>query len=301
MEDAPRQFVSGDLSEYSPENYTGDFEGPILLRDALVRSRNAVAVSVYEHMGAARINALAERLIGLDETGRRLPAEATVALGSYEVSTMQMARAYGVFASGGVRFKPHALLYITDSAGRMLEDFRPDYTEAGPRIISENTARIITSMLRDVVLKGTGKGASLPGRRTAGKTGTTNSASDVWFVGYTPELVAAAHMGYDKRRSMGSSATGGGLAAPAWARFMNKALAHEKAGDFSFEKAAVDYATICAISGKLPASHCNERKSEMFAPGTAPQKICDEHLGGSAGSLPLEIKKPENILKPDDF
>ncbi|MBE7438755.1 MAG: transglycosylase domain-containing protein [Spirochaetales bacterium] len=301
LEDSPRQFVMGDLSEYSAENYTGDYEGPMLLRKALINSRNAVAVAVYEMMGPTRLNATAERILALDETGRRLPPEATVALGSYEVSSLEMARAFATFASGGFRVHPHALLYITNSQGKMLEDFRPSF-KAGERILSDSTARIMTSMLEDAVNKGTGQAARLPGRKVAGKTGTTNSAADVWFVGYTPELVAATHIGYDLRRSLGERATGGGLAAPVWARFMQKALAGEKSRSFAFAGAPVETRQICAISGLLPAAHCGERLTEVFAPGTVPEKICDDHRGGDPlPAVPLEMKKPVQILRPDDF
>jgi len=302
LEDSPRQFVMGDLSEYSAENYTGDYEGPMLLRKALINSRNAVAVAVYEMMGPGRLSSLAEKILSLDETGRRLPPEATVALGSYEMSSLEMARAFATFASGGLRVHPHAVLYITSSQGKMLEDFRPSF-KSGERILSESTARIMTSMLEDAVNKGTGQGARLPGRRVAGKTGTTNSAADVWFVGYTPELVAATHIGYDLRRSLGERATGGGLAAPVWARFMQKALIGEKSRSFSFAAAPVDTLQICAISGHLPAGHCGERTTEIFAPGTGPREICNDHRGGDPlpAAVPLDIKKPAQILRTDDF
>ena len=302
IDDAPLQFADG----YSPENYSDDFDGPIRLREGLTRSRNAVAVGVYAMMNASRLNPGSEQILGLDKLGRNLPKEATVALGSYEVSPWGMAAAYGVFASGGKEILPHVVLYITDSDGNMLKDFRPEYADEKRRqIIRPGTAQVITSMLQDVVTKGTGRGAKLPGRTAAGKTGTTNRGTNAWFVGFTPNLVTAVHIGYDQVKSLGRRATGGGLAAPLWGRYMHRALRGEKSGRFAYPGANVVSAQVCEISGKRPGAHCHSRVSELFLSGTVPSVVCNDHLGATSTGSDLPpapvIRKPTDVFSGDDF
>jgi len=302
LDDSPVQFVSEDLSEYSPENFGSSYEGPIRLRKALTYSKNAVAVRVYERMGSRALNATAEKLLQLDEMNpqRHLPREASVALGSYEVSPLEMARAFAVFASNGREVHPFVISYITDPDGEIVLDNRPKQAALERRqVISPGTAEIITSMLRDVVRMGTGVGAALSGWDAVGKTGTTNRGTDAWFVGYTPVLVTAVHIGYDKARSLGPSGTGGSIAAPVWGRYMNLALRNERVRNFSFPGSNVQRAEICALSGKLPGEKCHETVVEMFLPGTVPTEICDEHDGGRS-ERKVEHRQ-EDIFRDEDF
>ena len=301
IDDSPDQFVNPDLSEYAPENYDMTYDGLIRLRKGLALSKNIVAVKVYHRLKAYRINPIAEKILALEERGRgpkKLHQEATVALGSQEMTALEMARGFSVFASGGRRVHPHVLLYITDSAGRMVRDFRPEHAKLERvQVIRPGTAEIMVSLLRDAVAKGTGAGAYLPGYPTAGKTGTSNRYKDAWFVGFTPKLVTALHIGYDRARTLAPGGSGGGIAAPAWRRYMAAALAGEGAGQFEFPGSDVVRAPICARSGKKPGPRCTEVITELFLPGTVPTHECDEHQRPGERDVPGLLPSGEDVLR----
>ncbi len=270
LDDSPVQFVSADLSEYSPENFSQTYEGPIRLRKALRLSKNAVAIRVYERLGASRINPTAEKILGYDQIGKHLPREATVALGTVEMTPMDMARAYSVFASGGFEVKPYIIETIKDSEGDVLYEHKE---EKGRRVLSAGACQIITSMMEDVIREGTGTAAAI-GRPAAGKTGTTNRSSDAWFIGFTPQLVTAIQIGYDSNRTLGSAGTGGALAAPVWGQYMRRALRGEPVRAFEFPDSNVHAVEVCEDTGMLPAGSC-ETITELFLPGTEPKTSAD--------------------------
>lgn len=288
VDDSPVTFVAADLSEYSPENYSGSYDGLMRLRKALILSKNAVAVRVYEQVGPGAINPIAEQILKMDQETprRRLPREAAVALGSYAVTPFEMAEAYAVFASNGRETTPYIISHVEDARGELVIDNRDDHREAGRQIVSPGVAEIVTSMLQDAVSKGTGTAAQLGGRPVAGKTGTTNRGTNAWFVGYTPELVTAVYIGYDTPLSLGGGATGGGLAAPVWGRYMQRALRSEPSKGFSFPGSNVVRVEICETTGMLPGGACPERMTEIFLPGTQPRSVGDESYGGSGSDTP---------------
>jgi len=295
-DDTPQQFLASDLSEYSPENYSGEFEGAMRLRKALALSKNSIAVGIYDYLGPGVVNPLVEQL--LSKPPKTLPRDATVAIGSYALTTYEMAKAYGAFASGGYEIEPYLISKIVDAHGRALEDYEARQKKAKrKRVLSEETAAIITDMMRDVVREGTGRGANLPGREVAGKTGTTNRNTDAWFVGYTPLLVTALHIGYDYVRSLGAHSTGGSIAAPVWGRYMNRALAHESPAHFVMPEGVVS-AEICELSGKRPGEQCTKTRIEYFLKGTVPEEICNDHAP-SGDQIPL--KKPEELFSESDY
>lgn len=293
LDDSPVQFVDQDLSEYSPDNYSGSYEGLIPLRRGIYRSKNAVAVRFYEKMGSLTLNPVVESILGLDleDPPVKLPREASVILGSYAVSPMDMAGAYGVFASGGKEVFPHSLLYVADAKGKVLKDYRPIYEKKGKearQILAPATAKIMTDILEDVVQKGTGRSARSPGLALAGKTGTTNRNTDAWFSGYSPNLVTVVHIGYDLTKSLGFGGTGGGIAAPIWGRYMRKALADENNENrsFSFPGSTAIPVTICKDTGLLPGPGCSETYTEWFIPGTQPTTV-GENVSSDAPVQPL--------------
>ncbi|MBX7057094.1 MAG: PBP1A family penicillin-binding protein [Leptospirales bacterium] len=304
IDDSPVTFVGQDLSEYSPENYSGDYAGLIRLRQALTLSKNAVAVRVYEQVGPGAINPTAEKLLQMDEATprRRLPREAAVALGSYAVTPLEMARAYAVFASNGRQVRPYSISYVSGPEGDIILDNRDERQEQGGRqVVSPGVAQIMTSMLQDVVASGTGRGASLPGRAAAGKTGTTNRGTNAWFVGYTPELVTAMYVGFDNPMSLGSAATGGGLAAPVWGRYMSRALRHEAVRAFSFPGSNVVQVNVCEATGMLPGPSCPETLSEIFLPGTQPTSVGEEETAESgAVRRPPALHNDEGSIFRED-
>ncbi|MCR9143124.1 MAG: PBP1A family penicillin-binding protein [bacterium] len=313
IDDSPVTFVSNDLSEYSPQNYSGQYEGLIRLRRALTLSKNAVAVRVYERMGPGAINPIVEKFLQMDsgKSPRKLPAEAAVALGSFAVTPFEMARAYAVFASDGRTVEPHVLSHITDANGEILYDAREKYQPgAGEQVISPATAEIMTSILRDVVEKGTGRAARIGGWPTAGKTGTTNRNTNAWFVGFSPRIVTAVYLGFDRPMSLGRGATGGGLAAPVWGRYMQRAHRGEPEqlpgtdtpDRFNFAGSKLVRVEICEDTGMLPGENCPQRMVEMFLPGTAPREVGSAVLGpANASEDPPVIQAPEDVFSDEDL
>lgn len=221
--DEPISYITG-LKEWSPSNYDGEFWGEITLRTALAYSRNVPTVRLAEMLGVDSIINLARRA-GIKS---EMPADLTLALGSLSVSPLELTSAFAVFANGGKRIKPIAIKYVTDASGKVLLQNEPQIEDA----INPEVSYTITSMLKDVVIYGTGTRANI-GRPVAGKTGTSNDFKDAWFIGYTPQLVAGVWVGYDDmRKSLGQGEAGGRVSAPIWAQFMKEALAGKEIQDF---------------------------------------------------------------------
>ena len=273
FEDTPLHFINRDLSEYAPQNFSASYEGPIRLRKALTLSKNTVTIQLYRRFQAEWINPIAETLLQLDrlKPPQILPQDATVALGSYGLSPLQMAQAYAVFASSGQEVLPYVIERIVDTEGNILYERKKNKDVR--QILNESTVELMVSMLRDVVEKGTGQGARLLGRKVAGKTGTTNLSTDAWFIGFTPQLVTAVYIGYDKPQSLGGNSTGGSLAAPLWAEYMYEALKGVPPKSYNFANSELQELEICESTGVLPGIDCEERIKEWFAPGTEPKEI----------------------------
>jgi penicillin-binding protein 1A len=151
-----------------------------------------------------------------------------VALGAAEVTPLEQTSAFSVFPNDGVRITPRYITKVTDYQGRVLEEDFPDVKDA----ISARTARVMTSMLQEVVLHGTAIAAAAMKYPLGGKTGTTNDFTDAWFVGFSPTLTCGVWMGYDEKKSLGAKETGGHAALPIWMDFMKVALAGKDPGIF---------------------------------------------------------------------
>jgi len=210
---------------YSPHNYDEKFEGIITLRRALAQSRNIPALKLANKVGIKAVIDYAARF-GITA---RLPPYLPVALGSAEIKLIEQTSAYSVFPNDGVRVIPRYITRVTDYEGRVLEEDFPDVKD----VISERTARIMTSMLREVVLHGTGVAAARLPFPVAGKTGTTNDFTDAWFVGFSPTMTCGVWVGYDEKKSLGAKETGAHAALPIWMNFMTVAMAGKDAGDFN--------------------------------------------------------------------
>jgi len=209
---------------YTPHNYDEKFEGIITLRRALSQSRNIPALKLANKVGIKSV---------IDYAGRfgitsKLPPYLPVALGSAEITLMEQTSAYSVFPNDGVRVSPRYITRVTDYEGRVLEEDFPEVKD----VISQRTARIMTSMLREVVLHGTGIAAAKLPFPVAGKTGTTNDFTDAWFVGFTPTMTCGVWVGYDEKKSLGAKETGAHAALPIWMNFMTVAMAGKDVGDF---------------------------------------------------------------------
>jgi penicillin-binding protein 1A len=209
---------------YTPHNYDEKFEGIITLRRALAQSRNIPALKLANKVGIKSVIDYAERF-GVTS---KLPPYLPVALGSAEITLMEQASAYSVFPNDGVRVSPRYITRVTDYEGRVLEEDFPEVKD----VISERTARIMTSMLREVVLHGTGIAAAKLPFPVAGKTGTTNDFTDAWFVGFTPTMTCGVWVGFDEKKSLGAKETGAHAALPIWANFMTVAMNGKDVGDF---------------------------------------------------------------------
>jgi penicillin-binding protein 1A len=209
---------------YTPHNYDEKFEGIITLRRALAQSRNIPALKLANKVGIKSVIDYAERF-GVTS---KLPPYLPVALGSAEITLLEQASAYSVFPNDGVRVSPRYITRVTDYEGRVLEEDFPEVKD----VISERTARIMTSMLREVVLHGTGIAAAKLPFPVAGKTGTTNDFTDAWFVGFTPTMTCGVWVGFDEKKSLGAKETGAHAALPIWANFMKVAMNGKDVGDF---------------------------------------------------------------------
>ena len=181
---------------WAPENYDGKFRGPVTLQQALEESINVPTIRLLEQIGVKAVLDAAQRA-GIRSP---LPNDLTLALGSGDVTLLEITAAYGTFANQGVHMEPLMVRYVTDAQGRLVEENIPQGREA----IDPAIANRLTAMLRGVVERGTAVAARVLERPLAGKTGTTNDFSNAWFVGYTPSLVAGVWVGHDRPRSLGT-------------------------------------------------------------------------------------------------
>jgi penicillin-binding protein 1A len=202
-------------SMYTPRNYDGTFWGPITLKTALVHSRNIPAIKLGHDISIERVIQICRAL------GLKGPMEPVLplTLGAVEVSPIEMANAFATFASQGWHAEPTFIAQVTDGEGTVLLDNIP-----APQLVLDPQATLdLTMVMEGVIEEGSGTAAQLPYRPAAGKTGTTDSARDAWFVGYVPQLAAAVWVGNDDNYPIGGEATGGDLAAPIWRDFMVEA------------------------------------------------------------------------------
>lgn len=221
--DAPVTFQTAS-GPYTPHNYDDKFEGTITLRRALAQSRNIPALKLADHVGIKTVIDYAHRF----GVTANIPAYLPVALGSAEITPLEQTSAFSVFPNDGVRVAPRYITKVTDYEGRILEEDFSDIKDA----VSSRTARVMTSMLREVVLHGTAVAAAKMPYPLAGKTGTTNDFTDAWFVGFSPTLTCGVWIGYDEKKSLGDKETGARAALPIWMQFMNVALAGKDPGEF---------------------------------------------------------------------
>src|SRR6202162_3927268 len=221
--DEPVTFETGS-GPYSPHNYDEKFEGTITLRRALAQSRNIPAPKLASKVGIKSVIEYAERF-GITA---KLPPYLPVALGAAEITLMEQTSAYSVFPDDGVRVTPHYITKVTDYEGRVLEEDYPEVKD----VVSARTARIMTGMLREVVLHGTGVAAAKLPFPVAGKTGTTNDFTDAWFIGFSPTWTCGVWLGFDEKKTLGAKETGAHAALPIWMNFMSSAMAGKDVGDF---------------------------------------------------------------------
>jgi penicillin-binding protein 1A len=220
--DEPVSYEAGpNQPPYRPLNYDRKFEGRVTLRRALEQSRNIPAVKAMADIGPKEVVAYAKRF-GMKGS---LPPYLSLALGAAEGTLVEMTSAYSAFANQGVRLEPYSVTSIADREGNILLENRPEPHEA----LRADTAFVMTNLLRGVVQRGTAAAAATLDWPLAGKTGTMDEYTDAWFVGFDPNISVGVWVGYDEKKSMGSSETGAGAALPIWMDFMKVYL--DKYGD----------------------------------------------------------------------
>lgn len=271
----PVTIMLADGKQWRPSNSDGEFGGKASIREAIKKSINLVAVRAI--MDIAPVNQVIDYAHRMGITSP-LPPYESLALGSGDISPLDMASAFGVYPNHGVYVEPISILKIEDKDGNTIEENFPMQRE----VLSEETAFIMTSMLQGVVNGGTGSHVrdyfQLP---AAGKTGTTTDFADAWFVGYTPQISAAVWVGFDNKSVHFRTwdGQGGRAAAPIWGRFMK--YVYDDPGIAMpleyFEKPAKVYEeTICVETKKLATEFCPNRMSEYFTEKTRPGK-CNKH------------------------
>lgn len=290
VDDIPVKYGS-----YEPRNFDGRHRGLITLRTALTHSVNVVAVKLLaDTVGMGEAIKFASGLgIKLDP----LAHGTSMALGGLHngVTPLQMAGAYGAFANQGVYIEPTAIVKVEKPDGVILEQPIPKQRQA----MKATTAFLVTDMLKSVVQSGTGTGAQI-GRPAAGKTGTTDDGKDIWFVGYTPELVAAVWIGYDKPTAM-PQAFGGTYPARIWQEIMSKALNDAPIKDFP-RPSGLTTATVDGKSGLLPGPNTpgDSLVTDFFTEGTVPAETDNVHVFvevcAASGQLPTEYC-PDRVIK----
>jgi len=225
INDAPLIFDAEQTGNepWEPKNYDGKFEGPMRMRQALIKSKNLVSIRILQSISPQYARDYITKF-GFDPT--KYPPYLTMALGAGSVTPLEMLAGYSIFANGGFQVAPYFIQRIEDAHGTVLSKTTPDVAGNGAKqVIDVRNAYTMVSMLQDVVKHGTGFRAMQLGRQDlAGKTGTTNDSIDAWFCGFHPTLVGIAWMGYDQPRSLGDKETGGGAALPIWMSYMEKAL-----------------------------------------------------------------------------
>ncbi len=311
--DAPVTISMSDGTVWAPKNYDSEYGGPMTLRAALRNSRNMVAIRLGREVGIAGVRSLAERA-GI---GTRIPGYPSVYIGSAGVYPIQLIAAYAPFGNGGWRADPRYVTRVEDHQGTLLW-----VPESAPRqAVDPAVAWILTDMLREVVDRGTGYAARDPAVGAlsfdvpaAGKTGTTNDATDVWFVGYTPDLLAGVWLGFDNPRSVLSTGTGGTLAVPVWARVMRTAYLGRRPPEPWARPASVVSRRVSG--GRVLTEDCpwGGGAADFFAARFAPEPTCaapqvlpdrfvdpTPHLPGR----PLfpgqaKVPRPEDYVKPGE-
>jgi penicillin-binding protein 1A len=240
-DDSPIEFARSDTEMWKPKNYDGTFLGPIPLLVALAKSRNLATVRLLDEIGVPTVIRMAENL-GIESPIER---NLSIALGSSGVTPLEMVTAYSTFANGGLRPTPFFVREVQDATGNVLERNEPKAVPA----VSPETAYLTIRLMQEVVRNGTAVSARGLSPNLAGKTGTTNENTDAWFVGGSPDLMAAAWVGFDTPASLGDRQSAATVALPIWTAFMRQALVYFPDREFPVP-AGITFAHVDLASGK---------------------------------------------------
>jgi len=269
VDDSPYVFFYED-KEYIPQNFEDEYFGPVTLRRALAKSLNVATLKVAEMIGYERIAILWRDQMGISQSVQAVPS---VALGSFEVSPLEMATAYEVLASGGYRREPFALGRASTEDGTFF-DLGGNSSES--RVVRQETTYLVTRMMESVLNEGTGAAARGLGfsAEAAGKSGTTNDTRDAWFAGFTPDIVTIVWVGYDDNSPV--NLAGSRAALPIWTEFMKAAVAGLGQRGFVPPEEGVVFVNIDKATGRRANAYCGKVFSESFLVGTEPmdEAVC---------------------------
>jgi penicillin-binding protein 1A len=268
LTDAPASFnVGPNQPLYAPRNYDGKYEGTLTLRRALEQSRNIPAVRVMEMLGPQQVVDYAKRF-GFPED---FPAFLSTALGASEATLLEATSAYSAFPNNGVRLQPYLVEAMVDREGSVLVENRPEPRDA----IRADTAFVMTSLLRGVVVRGTGAAAASLDWPLAGKTGTVDDYTDAWFVGFDPRISVGVWVGYDEKKPLGPNETGAQAALPIWIDFMKAYIdaKGDRANPPTFDAPGnIVFVTVDRGTGEALDDGATGGLNEAFIAGTQPTR-----------------------------
>ncbi|MBL8894079.1 MAG: penicillin-binding protein, partial [Rhizobiales bacterium] len=310
--DAPIEFKMPTGEIWKPKNYQNKYFGPSTLRRGIELSRNVMTVRLAHDLGMNKIADLARRL-GIYDS---LPNQLAMALGAGETTLLKMTTAYSMLDNGGKKIEPTLIDRVQDRYGKTVfrhdtrdcsvctadswhDQAEPELFDDRPEVMNPYTAYQITSMLEGVVERGTGKKLLAVGKPVAGKTGTSNEERDAWFIGFTPDLTVGVYVGYDNPKPMGKGRTGGELAAPIVADFMQLALKDKPATPFRVPQ-GIELMPINVKTGQRDLFGEEGVILEAFKPGDeVPEstKIIGEGVAESAAVAPRQDAGSEAVIE----
>jgi len=304
LQDTAISLEQGTGKPWTPRNYDGRFEGPMPMRRGLYQSRNMIAINAGLELGVNTVIGEA-RNFGITTP---IPPYPSIFIGSADVYPMEMIASYAPFANQGIRATPNAILRVENARQEVLWQQTPSRTT----VLSPEESWIMVDMMKDVVRRGTAAGIWSSGFHVpaGGKTGTTNDGTNVWFIGYTADLLAGVWMGFDKPKKIMADAQGGRLAAPAWTAFMTEVYRRKPTSPDWPRPVTIILREIDVSTGLLQTPYCPREsvRSEFFVAGTEPTRECDQHLGYTVPPLgdtlgssypPLDsvgIRPPDSVL-----
>ena len=275
LQDTSISLDQGTGTPWTPRNYDGRFEGPMTMRRGLYQSRNMIAINAGLELGVNTIIGQA-RNFGITTP---IPPYPSIFIGSADVYPLEMIASYAPFANQGIKPNTNAILRVENSRQEVLWQQTPSRTT----VLSPEEAWIMVDMMKDVIRRGTAAGIWSSGfhHPAGGKTGTTNDGTNVWFIGYTADLLAGVWIGFDKPKKIMSDAQGGRLAAPAWTAFMTEVYRRKPAPPDWPRPASMITREVDIETGLLQTPYCPREsvRTEFFIPGTEPTLSCDRHLG----------------------
>jgi penicillin-binding protein 1A len=276
--DSPLTVPQAGGGSWTPQNYDGKFEGPMMMRRGLYQSRNIVAIKLGMELGEQSVVDMARKL-GITTP---IPPYPSIHIGAADVYPIEMVAAYSAFATLGTRSSPTAIVRVENQKGDVLWEPTPNRAP----VMSPEEAWLMVSMMKDVIRRGTAAGSvgSQFEYPAGGKTGTTNDGADVWFIGYTSDLVAGVWMGLDKPKKIKANAQGGMLAAPAWTAFMREVYRRKPAPPDWPRPEGIVVREIDPVSGMLAAAGCAGSITEYFIAGTDPTQTCVPTTYGTPGA-----------------